>query len=272
MSDDDFVYLRDAIHSYCGIFLSDDMRFMVESRLKQRLEVHQISDFTGYLRFLRYGTEQTKELAEIIDLIVTNETFFFREDKQLKCFMEEVFPTLLESRKTTSPLRIWSAGCSSGEETFTIAMLLDEGKYLSKVACNIFGSDISRKVLKKARHGTYNSASMRSVTPQRLERYFKVEGNNYVVRDEIKKLVSFGYMNLMRNEEFSMMSNIDIVFCKNVMIYFSKESRKRLIDNFYKRMRPGGFLFIGHSESLMSTDSPFETVVLKNDIVYRKAI
>lgn len=270
MHAEDFLRLRDLIHQYCGILLTDNLQFIVERRLRTRLEAMGVATFSEYYRAVKYAKDPSRELVEIVDLITTNETYFFREEQQLECFVHELIPDLLRERDIRMPLRIWSAGCSSGEEPFSVAMLLAEMAALPAVGVDIFGSDISRKVLRQARLGQYRELALRQTNAQRRQRFFTPEQNHWLLHDEIRRMVSFGQINLFDDSALSLMANVDVVLCRNVMIYFSKESRAKLLDSFYRKMRPGGYLLLGHSESLLNTSSPFEVVSLNRDIVYRK--
>lgn len=270
MSDDEFLLIRDLIFDYCGIYMPESVKFVVERRLRGRLDVFSVRTFRDYYRAVKYGRDRVQELDEVVDLITTNETYFFREPHQLQAFTDEIIPLLLKGRPRGDAIRIWSAGCSSGEEPYTIAMLLAEMHM--DAGFEIFGSDISRKVLRMARKGTYREASFRETNPRLRERFFTPAGKEYQIDEKIRSSVNFGHLNLMDEASLALVANVDVVFCRNVMIYFSKESRSRLLQSFYSKMRPGGYLLLGHSESLVNVTTNFEIVALKNDIVYRKPL
>lgn len=272
MSDEEFLLIRDLIFDYCGIMLPENVKFLVERRLRPRLDAFGAAGFREYYRAVKYGRDKTHELDEIVELITTNETYFFREQHQLQAFTREIVPALVAGREPGNPIRIWSAGCSSGEEGYTIAMLLEEMALPSTVTFEIFGSDISRKVLRLARSGVYRESSFRDTSPHFIEKYFDRDNRDYILRDHIRSRVTFGHLNLMDEAALALVANVDVIFCRNVMIYFAKSSRTKLLNSFYRKMRAGGYLLLGHSESLVNASTNFEIVALKNDIVYRKPI
>ncbi len=271
LSDEEYHLIRDLVFEYCGIFLPDNIRFLVERRLRPRLPVHGLSSFRDYYRMVRYGRNPQAELDEILDRITTNETYFFRGESQLNAFSKEILPTVLDERPPGSTIRLWSAGCSSGEEAYTIAMLLADVGRASEYKFEIFGNDISRKVIRLAREGIYRRAAFRQTDTKYIERYFsQTDEYTYKLDDSIRNRVRFGHLNLMNESSIALLSNMDIVFCRNVMIYFIEESRKKLLDILLDKMRPGGFLILGHSESLINVSTGFELAPLTHDIVYRK--
>ncbi|MEM6732502.1 MAG: protein-glutamate O-methyltransferase CheR [Myxococcota bacterium] len=271
MSDEEFLLIRDLITSYCGIYFDETFKYLVERRLQPRLPVFGFGSFRDYYRHLKYSPDATREFDEIVERITTNETYFFREAYQLKAFTDEVLPDIMRQRNLGDRIRIWSAGCSTGEEPYSISMLLDEIPAAKGYSFDIFGNDISRKVLKQARSGMFRESSFRQTDPAYIDRYFKPEERNaYRLADAVRERVTFGHLNLMDEASMALISNVDVIFCRNVIIYFSAESRHQLIAMFHRKLRPGGYLLLGHSESLVNLSTDFELVPLKNDIVYRK--
>ncbi len=165
---------------------------------------------------------------------------------------------------------MWSAGCASGEEAYTIAILIQEAGLFADWDVRVFGSDISRKVLQIARKGIYGRASFRTTEPRVQRRYFREADGKHQVRDELKQQVSFGQINLFDEPMTMLVGEVDVIFCRNVLIYFDQASRKRVIDTLYRKLSKGGYLLLGHSESLINLTTAFELVHLKNDMVYRK--
>lgn len=272
MSDEEFLLIRDLITDYCGIHFDEGFKYLVERRLQPRLSVYGFRSFRDYYRMLKYN-HPSREFDEIVERITTNETYFFREAYQLKAFTDEILPELMEERELGSRVRIWSAGCSTGEEPYTIAMLLAESPVAKGFDFDIFGNDISRKVLKQARAGVFRESSFRQSEPHVRDRYFRPAGRgSFQLRDQIRRQVTFGHLNLMDESAMGLVNHVDVIFCRNVIIYFSKESRARLISTFHRKLRPGGYLLLGHSESLINLSTDFELVPLKNDVVYRKPV
>lgn len=271
MTDEEFRLMRDLIAEYCGIYFAESFKYLIERRLQPRLPVFGYTSFRDYYRMLKYSADASGEFDEIVERVTTNETYFFREQYQLKAFTDEILPKLVQSRDMGSRIRIWSAGCSTGEEPFTISMLLDEAHIAKGYQFEVFGNDISRKVLKTARAGVYRESSFRQTEQRVLQKYFSAEGRNaFRIRDDVKQRVTFGHLNLMDDTAMALISNVDVIFCRNVIIYFSAEARRRLLQTFHQKLRPGGYLLLGHSESLANVTTDFELAPLENDIVYRK--
>lgn len=270
LSEDVFRLIRDIIKDYCGLYFDDNSRYLIEKRLSRRVKNHHLNDFRDYYRFIRYDKNTEEELSEIMDILTVNETYFFREQNQLKAFSEEILEELKETNKDRKTLRIWSAGCSTGEEPYTITMLIDEKGYFNGWDIDIYGSDINQRVLQTARKGTYRKNSFRTTEPYYLRKYFTEEDDSFKIRDSVKKYVNFSYLNLLDPFKTRFLGKMDVIFCRNVLIYFDNASRKRVIDNFYDRLVDGGYLLLGHAESLMNISTAFNLKHLKNDMVYQK--
>jgi len=277
MDDEEFRLLRDFVYQYCGLHFDLDSKYLLEKRLNKRLTEHRLSNFRDYYYLLRYSPEKDHELAAIIDLLTTNETYFFREDFQLKTFVEEIVPELCveKKRQGNRSLRIWSAGCSSGEEPYTIAMLLLERPELVGWDINVVGTDISQEVLAKARHGLYGSNSFRVTDDYFLQKYFNPCEDNegkWKIDARVKKLVSISHLNLFDSRRVALLGEVDLIFCRNVIIYFDLESKRKVISNLHDRLTSGGFLLLGHSESLMNISSDFQLRHFINDMVYQRPV
>ncbi|MBI5286533.1 MAG: protein-glutamate O-methyltransferase CheR [Deltaproteobacteria bacterium] len=271
MGDEEFRLLRDLIHSHCGLFFDPSFKFLLEKRLLNRLRIHQLKGFRDYYRFLMYDPKRDEELAVIVDILTTNETYFFREPYQLKAFSEEILPEIKTRKVNRRSLYIWSAGCSTGEEPYTLAILILESGMFRDWDVDIFANDISQRVLQVARSGIYSPSSFRATERIYLDRYFEPCGEGrYRVRDEVKRLVRFGYLNLLERERMNLLRSMDVIFCRNVIIYFDLETRKKVIQNLYEKLDEGGYLLLGHSESLVKISTAFTLEHLKNDMVYRK--
>lgn len=270
MNPEEFRLLRDLVYDYCGIFFHDDVKYLLERRLSGRLRERSLPSFAEYYRYLRYGADRKPELEQIVELLTTNETYFFREEYQLRAFSEEIVPELVRERSETKRLRVWSAGCSTGEEAYSIGILIRENPALADWNVEIFGNDISRKVLQVARKGVYGKSSFRSMPEFYLQKYFKPSGTFFQVDEAVRALASFGHLNLLDQEMLQLIGQVDVIFCRNVLIYFDKAARLKVLKTFYEKLRAGGYLLLGHSESLINISTDFELVYLKNDMVYRK--
>ena len=270
LPEDVFRLLRDHVRDYCGMYFDDSTKYMLERRLSRRVRLHQFKTFRDYYHFLTYDRKREAELVEVIDCLTTNETYFFREDAQLKAFTDEIVPELAKKKNGRS-LKIWSAGCSTGEEPYTLAMLLLDNGACGRWDIEIVGSDINQKVLSSARRGVYRRTSFRATSERQIKKYFKEEQpGSFKVSDEVKKLVSFTYLNLFDTYKLSFLKDFDVIFCRNVIIYFDMSSKKKVIETFYQKLAPGGYLLLGHAESLLNLSTSFKLVHLKNDMVYQK--
>ncbi len=272
LPDDVFRLLRDFIHDYCGIYFDDGTKFLLERRLARRIEQHRLKSFEEYYHFLRYDRKREEELVVLVDNLTTNETYFFREIPQLRAFSEEILPELRRNLADRKTLRIWSAGCSTGEEPYTIAiLLLESGDWWRNWQVEIMGSDINQRVLHTARKGVYKKSAHRATSPEMLAKYFiEEEKGNYRIVDHVRELVSFSSVNLLDPYKTSLIGNIDVIFCRNVIIYFDREAKKKVIASFFDKLREGGYLLLGHSESLINISNAFMLRTLKNDMVYQK--
>jgi len=269
---DEFRLLRDLVNVYAGIYFGDEALPVLERRLKERLVALGITRFSDYYQFLKFSNGAVTELDEAIDLLTTNETYFFREDYQLRAFKSEVLPVLAAEGASRKRLSIWSAGCSTGEEVYTLAILVVESGLFGGWEVRVFGSDISRRCVAAARRGIYGASAFRAVGPEVKRAYFTDRADGSHVVDRVRQSCHFGHLNLMDSERVRVVGRVDAVFCRNVLIYFDQRSRKKVIDMFYERLIPGGFLFLGHSESLLNVSTAFELVHLSEDLVYRKPL
>ncbi|MFO8058902.1 MAG: CheR family methyltransferase [bacterium] len=273
MNEKQFTRTRDLVAGESGLFYDHELKYLVERRVQKRMESLQLNDYDQYLEMIESnGSKGKSELRELMNDLSTNETYFFREDFQLQAFKQEILPPLLEKKKKSGrgPLRIWSAGCSSGEEPYTIAMIVKELADQSSPPVEIIGSDFNREMIEKARLGLYNPSSFRTIEDSFVKKYFTQEAGRYRIKDEIKKMVAFDTTNILHAGSSPHLKNLEVVFCRNVIIYFSAEAKRRAVEQFYSILKPGGYLLLGHSESLMSVSTSFELVHLKNDLVYRK--
>ena len=252
------------------MYFDDSSRYLIEKRLSRRVRNHQLSNFRDYYRFIRYDRNTETELSAIIDILTVNETYFFREQSQLKAFREEILDELKAANENKKTLRIWSAGCSSGEEPYTITMLIYESGMFNGWDIEVYGSDINQRVLQVARKGVYRKNSFRTTEPYYLKKYFTEENGEYRISDLIKKHVNFSYLNLLDPFKTRFLGNMDVIFCRNVLIYFDYASRRRVVENFHNRLLDGGYLLLGHAESLMNISTAFQLKHLKNDMVYQK--
>jgi chemotaxis protein methyltransferase CheR len=269
----EFRLLRDCVNQFCGIYFADDSAYIMERRLRERLRELGIDDFTEYHRYLQYHPKAQSELEAAAEVLTTNETYFFREAYQLRAFTHEILPVVKNRAvaRGSKRLDIWSAGCSSGEEVYSIAMLVDATGLFEGWNVRVFGNDISRRVLRKARDATYGRASFRAMIPD-YERYFIDTDDGKQVHPRIRAMCHFGHLNLMNERRAAIVGRVDVTFCRNVLIYFDDASRREVLDTIYQRLNRGGYLLLGHSESLLHMSTAFEITQLTTDIVYQRPI
>ncbi len=267
-----FRFLRDMFYQHCGVYFDDQSKYFVEGRLQNSLQRLQFDNFKDYYYFLKYDRRSQEEFSNVIDLLTIHETYFFREDQQLKAFTDEILPELLTTRASAKSLRIWSAGCSTGEEPYTLSVLILENAALKDWKIEIFASDISQRVLQTARRGIYTGSSLRVMNPYHLSKYFHKEEHGYRIDDPVKKNVTFLHLNLLDTDKMVFINSLDIIFCRNVIIYFDQEAKKKIIATFNQKLNPGGYLLLGHSESLINLSTAFSLRHLKHDMVYQKHV
>lgn len=272
MSDEEFLLLRDFVYQHCGLHFTQDSKYLLEKRLGKRLQQHHLKSYKDYYYLLRYDLKKDQELSEVIDALTTNETYFFREEFQLRTFAEEILPELhrKKSAKGDKTLRIWSAGCSSGEEPYTIAMMMLDQRAFAGWKIEIIGTDISQRVLRVARKGIYGESSFRVTDPMVRKRFFEEVEGKYKVSDSVKRLVTISHLNFFDTPRVALLGQMDVIFCRNVIIYFDLVAKKKVVDSFYQRLRPEGFLLLGHSESLMNVTNSFELRHFSHDMVYQR--
>lgn len=268
-----FIQIRDLICEKSGLFFDEKKIYFVKKRIEHRLKSLGFSDPLDYCRYLKRG-KNVGELNCFIEALTTNETYFFREPAQLESFGEEALPLIAKEhakRGLGRRISVWSAGCSTGEEPYTLAMMVKENSALGNGwEITILGSDINDQALASAARGQYGERSVKNVPPKFLKKYFTKTPSGYNVNDEIKGMVTLKNVNLIDKSQMRRLRNVDFIFCRNVLIYFSDESRRRVLNYFYDSMTQGGFIFLGHSESVGRISAAYRLVRLKSSLAYRK--
>jgi chemotaxis protein methyltransferase CheR len=257
LTSEQFRRISGLLHDVCGIAMRAGKEGLVRSRLMRRLRLHGFTSFAEYLDLLDRDPSGA-ELAEMVDALTTNKTSFFRESAHFDFLRDTVVPTL-----GRGPLRFWSAGCSTGEEPYTMAMVLHDAlPDAERRDVRILATDISRRVLTAARQGTYTSEMLSDAPRWLVQRYFTESGTGSAKRfqagDRLQRTVRFAQLNLMTS--WPMREPLEAIFCRNVMIYFDKPTQERLVARFWELLRPGGHLFVGHSESLTALNHRFAYV------------
>ena len=266
----DFIIFRDYIHEKSGMFFPENKIYLVKNRLTNRMSQLGIKNFKDYFCMVKYDTGM-KEFNALMNLLTTNETSFFRNTPQIQAFTDDVLPLLMAKMTPGSTLRLWSAGCSTDAAPYTMLMnVMEKIPNWNTYNIEIIANDISQNVLAAARKGIYHELSLRTTPKYYIDKYFTKKGNVYHIKDIVKKLVKFSQINMIDSLKMSLIKDVDVIFCRNVTIYFSDEVKRKVVKHFYNSLVKGGYYFIGHSESLHGITKAFKLVYLKNGLVYKK--
>jgi chemotaxis protein methyltransferase CheR len=274
LSEETFVMLRDFIYSKTGIFFPEKKKYLIEGRLIKRLQVLKLGHFEDYLQLLKYDQLKQNEFEFLCNTITINETSFFRNDAQTDAFQQKFAEEVIEAKKAyhNRTLRIWSAACSSGEEPYSLAMLYLEHlkpRY-PELRIEIIGTDINTAVLDMAHKAEYNQYAIRSTPKLYLNKYFEHSNGVYRLRQEVKELVRFEYINLIDREKIRHMMHFDFIFCANVLIYFDEKAKIQVVGDLFNSLNRGGYLFIGFSEMLHRISTAFKLVSIPKTTAYKK--
>jgi chemotaxis protein methyltransferase CheR len=264
-----FRLLRELFHGRFGLWFHDDLRFLMELRLGPRLALHGLHGFEAYHRFLRLDPRGPPELLDAAELMTTNETYFYREPDQLRAFEQGVLPALQRERAGERRLRLLSAGCATGEEVYTLAALLLGSGRFEGWKLEVHGVDLSRRCLARGLAGAYGDHAFRSPEGKALRRWFHLQEGRWVVDEALRRLVHFGAANLLDGEGLPPPA-FDVILCRNVLLYFDAPARRRVLRHLHDRLGDGGWLLLGHAETLLQLSADFELVHLDRELVFRR--
>lgn len=271
----DFTAIRDLVYRAAGLAFDERKLGFVQSRVVRRAELLGCASVAEYVRRLRWEDPDGAELQHLIEALTTNETYFFREYPQLECFANAALPELCERRRRAGQnrLAIWSAACSTGEEVYTLAIILraclDD---FSDWRIEVLGTDIDSQALANANRAAYSDRSVKDVPDEYLDAYFTPRAGRYCVAESIQSMTRFESLNLMDRRGMRQRRNYDAIFCRNALIYFDDASRRKVLGSFYDALAPGGYLFLGHSESVGRISAAFEMVSREGYIAYRRPL
>ena len=274
LSEGEFARFSDFFYQQTGITFEPSRKSFIEKRLSQRMDELGLVSFSDYMSRVRWG-RGNQEMQELINLLTINETYFFRERAQFDALVSDVLPKLTRRRSRLDPINIWSAPCSTGEEPYSIAlMLLEYWDDVDAFDVAIHGSDIDTSVLERARRGLFSARSVSKLPPEVLTNYFDLVRNSgeYEIKKEIRDSVHFFKSNVLKPEFRSDNDMYDVIFCRNMLIYFDETSRRIAVENFHNVMRDDGVLFLGHSESMSRISSLFAPEKFGGVIGYRKKV
>ena len=268
LADTTFTHLRDYIYERSGIYISDTKKYLIETRVARILQENKFNNFEDYFQFIKYGSNG-KDISRLLDAVTTNETYFFREMEQFNVLTFGIVPKLLEQKKDLKNVKIWSAACSTGEEPYTISMMLME-KLKRPEYFEIYASDISERALSSAKEAVYSSYSVRNTPDPYLIKYFSTSEQSYALDFSVKKNVRFMNVNLMDENKTRAFRGMDVIFCRNVLIYFDNKAKQKAVANLYNSLNPGGYLFVGTSESLHNVTRAFRPNIMNKVVAYQK--
>jgi chemotaxis protein methyltransferase CheR len=266
----EFRLLCEFLYRRTGMIFTEAKRYFVERRVVERMVATGAPSFAHY--FARLRADEPGEFEQFVNAFTVNETYFYREDHQLRCLTTDLLPQRIRSRDDSGPLRIWSVPCSTGEEPYSIAMwLLENWALVDNYEIEIVGSDIDTDVLEQARRGIFGKRALMRLAPDVIERYFtKLDEQRWQIIDELRESIRFSAVNLVEQEETRPHGRFDVIFCRNVLIYFDDASRRLAAENLYENLMPGGYICLGHAESMSRISPLFDVARFDDAIVYRR--
>ncbi|WP_027330838.1 CheR family methyltransferase [Marinimicrobium agarilyticum] len=269
----EFDHFRQFLQEACGIALGDNKQYLVSNRIRRLLEEYKLSSFSDLVRALKQNTNRRLK-EQVIDVMTTNETFWFRDTYPFEYLRNQLLPQWMQAEhRAAGPIRIWSAACSSGQEPYSISMMVEEFRRQRMGALarpvQVVATDLSSIVLDQARRGEYDRLSVvRGLSSERQERYFDSPAENvWRVKPIIRDRIEFKAWNLL--DSYAGLGKFDVVFCRNVLIYFNAELKQRILEKIHGALKPGGLLFLGSSEGLGGAAGRFEMVRCEPGILYR---
>jgi len=271
ITDEDFRKFREFFYRKTGIYFDDSKRYFVDKRLIERIEATGAGTFRSYFTLLRFQASG-EELQTLINLMTVNETYFFREEYQFQCLVRSMLPEIVAQKRPGETIRIWSIPSSSGEEPYSIAIYLSEfWPGIDEWDVELISSDIDTAILEKAREGRYSPRSVQNLPLRLLHKYFtRLPNGDYQIAADLRDAVQLTRVNLIDPAETRSYRHFDVIFCRNLLIYFDDLSRAKAAEVLYDALNPGGFICLGHSESMSRTSSLFRVRKFPEAIVYQK--
>jgi chemotaxis protein methyltransferase CheR len=267
---DDVGRLCEFLYRRTGMSFADSKRYYIDRRLAERIAATGSASFQSYFAMLRADADQ--EIEHLVNAFTVNETYFNREDHQLRCLTSDLLGSVLRGRKSGESIRIWSIPCSTGEEPYSIAIwLMENWREVDSYNIEIVGSDIDTRVLEAAAEGIYGERALMRLSRDVIHRYFKpLAGDSYQIDPGLRDSIQFTRANLVDTQDMASYRDFDVVFCRNVLIYFDDTSRRTAAENLYDCLRPGGYICLGHSETMSRISPLFRVCRFSDAIVYQK--
>ena len=271
LTEEEFRKLCEFLYRRTGMVFTEAKRYYVERRVVERMSATHALSFNHYFAHLRADAQE--EIEKIINAFTVNETYFYREDHQLKCLTSDLLTARVKDKKQGGLVRIWSAPCSTGEEPYSIAIwLLENWPLVDEYEVEIVGSDIDTAVLRMAAEGIYGKRALMRLSPEIIEKYFsKIGEDTWQILEDLRGSVRFSPVNIVEPEQTRQFGQFDVIFCRNVLIYFDDVSRRIAAENLYECLKPGGFICLGHTESMSRISPLFEPSRFPEAIVYQRA-
>ncbi len=270
VTEEDFRKLAEFLYRRTGMVFTEAKRYYVERRIAERMAATSINHFSAYFAFLR--SEIRSEVEHLINAFTVNETYFYREDHQLECLTKDLLRERILGKRRGDAIRIWSAPCSTGEEPYSIAIwLLENWPEVDAFDIEIVGSDIDTRVLEAASAGVFGKRALMRLSPELVARYFRpLDEERWIILEDLRQSVQFSRVNIVESRETWPQGQFDVIFCRNVLIYFDDESRRVAAENLYDNLLPGGYICLGHTESMSRISPLFEVCRYSDAIVYRR--
>nr|QIG99639.1 protein-glutamate O-methyltransferase CheR [Bradyrhizobium sp. 6(2017)] len=270
MTEDEYRKLAEFLYRRTGMVFTQTKRYYVERRILDRIDATSSQSFAAYFAYLR--SELCDEVEHLINAFTVNETYFYREDHQLACLSADLLKERVAAKRLGDTIRIWSVPCSTGEEPYSIAIwLLENWKDVDAYDIEIVGSDIDTRALQAAGEGIFGKRALMRMSPELIGRYFHgLDAERWQILDDLRQSVRFSRVNLIETRETKPQGRFDVIFCRNVLIYFDDESRRIAAENLYDNLLPGGFICLGHTESMSRISPLFEVCRYSGAIVYRR--
>jgi len=272
IDEDEFRRLCEFLYRRTGMVFTEAKRYFVQRRVIDRMEATGAATFASY--FARLRTDMDGEVEQFINAFTVNETYFYREEHQLRCLTNDLLRERTRGRSPGQPIRIWSVPCSTGEEPFSIALwLLENWAQVDAWDIEILGSDIDTRALEAARDGVYGKRALMRLPPRVVSRYFEpLDDEQWRLSEDIRGSVGFSPVNLVEAAQTRPYGQFDVIFCRNVLIYFDDASRRTAAENLYENLLPGGYICLGHTESMSRISPLFEVCRYADAIVYRRPL
>lgn len=273
MTDEEYAKFCEFFYRKTGIQYQENKKYYVERRIIERIAKTKSDSFRDYFTMVRFQVSG-EELQVLTNSMTVNETYFFREDYQFDALVSGMLPAIVKTKRRGDPIRIWSIPCSSGEEPYSIAInILERWEQSDSWDIEIYASDIDSKILAEAQAGRFSERSVGRVSPQLLSKYFKPKmAGEYQICDELRESIDFSLVNVVNSAQTKKFMDLDIIFCRNLLIYFDDLGRRETVETLYECLAPGGYICLGHSESMSRMSSLFLPRKFKDTIVYQKPL